>query len=68
MLELARTLAVNTLVFMEVFHLFFIRNIHGTSLTWKAVRGTREEMADVDAYVRKLRAPRFNLHDTDNKG
>jgi magnesium-transporting ATPase (P-type) len=39
--ELARTLAVNTLVVMEVFHLFFIRNIYGTSLTWSAVRGTR---------------------------
>ncbi|MBK9663895.1 MAG: cation-transporting P-type ATPase [Nitrosomonas sp.] len=39
--ELARTLAVNTLVVMEVFHLFFIRNIYGTSLTWKAVRGTK---------------------------
>ncbi len=25
---------------MEIFHLFFIRNIYGTSLTWKAVRGT----------------------------
>ena len=40
-LELARTLALNTLVVMEIFYLFFIRNIHGTSLTWKAVRGTR---------------------------
>jgi magnesium-transporting ATPase (P-type) len=39
-LELARTLALNTLVVMEIFHLFFIRNIYGTSLTWKAVRGT----------------------------
>lgn len=39
-IELARTLAVNTLVVMEIFHLFFIRNIYGTSLTWKAVRGT----------------------------
>ncbi len=39
--ELARTLAMNTLVVMEIFHLFFIRNIHGTSLTWKAVRGTK---------------------------
>lgn len=39
--ELARTLAVNTLVVMEVFHLFFIRNIYGTSLTWKAVHGTK---------------------------
>jgi magnesium-transporting ATPase (P-type) len=40
-IELARTLAVNTLVVMEIFHLFFIRNIYGTSLTWKAVRGTK---------------------------
>ncbi len=40
-LELTRTIALNTLVVMEVFHLFFIRNIYGTSLTWKAVRGTK---------------------------
>ena len=40
-IELARTMAVNTLVILEIFHLFFIRNIYGTSLTWKAVRGTR---------------------------
>jgi len=39
--ELARTMALNTLVVVEIFHLFFIRNIYGTSLTWKAVRGTR---------------------------
>lgn len=39
--ELARTMALNTLVVLEIFHLFFIRNIYGTSLTWKAVRGTR---------------------------
>lgn len=39
--ELARSLALNTLVAMEIFHLFFIRNIYGTSLTWKAVRGTK---------------------------
>ncbi|MEP3598461.1 MAG: cation-transporting P-type ATPase [Stappiaceae bacterium] len=39
--ELARTLALNTLVVMEIFHMFFIRNIHDTSLTWKAVRGTK---------------------------
>ena len=25
---------------MEIFHLFFIRNIYSTSLTWKGVRGT----------------------------
>lgn len=40
-LELARTMAMNTLVVMEIFHLFFIRNMYGTSLTWRAVRGTR---------------------------
>jgi len=40
-IELVRTLAVNTLVAMEIFHLFFIRNIYGTSLTWKALRGTK---------------------------
>ena len=39
--ELARTMTVNTLVVMEIFHLFFIRNLYGTSLTWKAVRGTK---------------------------
>ena len=39
--ELARTMALNTLVVLEIFHLFFIRNIYGTSLTWKAVQGTR---------------------------
>ncbi len=38
---LAQTMAMNTLVVMEMFHLFFIRNIYGTSLTWSAVRGTR---------------------------
>lgn len=39
--ELARTMALNTLVVLEIFHLFFIRNIYGASLTWKAARGTR---------------------------
>ena len=40
-LELAQTMAMNTLVVLEIFHLFFIRNIHGTSLTWAAARGTK---------------------------
>src|SRR5690606_16787834 len=39
-IELARTICVNTLVVLEIFHLFFIRNIYGTSLTFKAVAGT----------------------------
>jgi magnesium-transporting ATPase (P-type) len=39
--ELARTMAMNTIVVLEIFHLFFVRNIHGTSLTIAAVRGTK---------------------------
>ena len=39
-LPLAQTIAMNTLVVLEIFHLFFIRNIHGTSLTWAAAKGT----------------------------
>ncbi len=49
--ELARTIALNTLVVLEIFHLFFIRNIYGTSLTWKAVQGTRVVWACVIAVV-----------------
>ncbi len=37
---LAQTLALNTLVVLEIFNLFVIRNIHSTSLTWAAIRGT----------------------------
>lgn len=40
-LALAQTMAMNTLVVLEIFHLFFIRNLHGTSLTWAAVKGTK---------------------------
>ena len=39
-LALAQTMAMNMLVVLEIFHLFFIRNIHGTSLTWAAAKGT----------------------------
>ncbi len=40
-LELAQTMAMNLLVVLEIFHLFFVRNIFGTSLTWAAARGTK---------------------------
>ncbi|UIP29268.1 cation-transporting P-type ATPase [Photobacterium sp. TLY01] len=40
-IELARTMALNALVVMEIFHLFFIRNIYGTSLKWELVAGTQ---------------------------
>jgi magnesium-transporting ATPase (P-type) len=50
-LDLARTIALNTLVALEIFHLFFIRNIHGTSLTWQAARGTPMVWSTVLAVV-----------------
>jgi len=50
-IDLARTIALNTLVVMEIFHLFFIRNIYGTSLTWEAVRGTRVVWATVISVI-----------------
>lgn len=48
-IDLARTFTVNTLVVMEIFYLFFVRNIYGTSLTWKAVRGTKVVWATIIA-------------------
>ena len=39
--NLARTIAMNTLVALEIFHLLFIRNMNTTSLSWKGIRGTR---------------------------
>ena len=46
---LARTIAMNTLVVLEIFHLFFIRNMYGTSLNRKAVLGTGAVWAAVIA-------------------
>ncbi|MDY0022479.1 cation-transporting P-type ATPase [Arenimonas caeni] len=39
-IELARTMAVNTLVVLEIFHLFHVRNLHGTSFNLQALKGT----------------------------
>ena len=40
-IETARTMAVNTLVAMEVFYLFSMRYGYGSSLTWRGVVGTK---------------------------
>ncbi len=40
-ITLAQTIAMNTLVVLQIFYLFFIRNIYGPSLTWAGARGTR---------------------------
>ena len=39
--NLARTIAMNTLVVLEIFHLLFLRNMNTKSLSWKGIRGTR---------------------------
>ena len=39
-MEAARTVAVNTLVCMEVFYLFSVRYLKSPSFTWQGVRGT----------------------------
>jgi magnesium-transporting ATPase (P-type) len=49
--ELARTMVVNTLVVMEIFYLFNVRYIHGSSLTWHGVLGTRAVLISVCAVV-----------------
>jgi magnesium-transporting ATPase (P-type) len=49
--ETARTMAVNTLVVMEIFYLFSVRYVHGTSLTWQGVLGTRAVLIGVAAVV-----------------
>ena len=38
--EVARTIAVNTLVVMEIFYLFSVRYLNEPSLTWKGALGT----------------------------
>ncbi|TRO96178.1 HAD-IC family P-type ATPase [Glycocaulis profundi] len=39
--ETARTMALNTLVAMEIFYLFSVRYMHGPSVNWSGLRGTR---------------------------
>jgi len=50
-LETARTMAVNTIVVMEIFYLFSVRYVHGTSLTWQGVLGTRAVLIGVATIV-----------------
>jgi len=50
-LELSRTLVVNTLVVLEIFYLFAVRFIEGTSLSWRAAMGTPAVLIGVGAIV-----------------
>jgi magnesium-transporting ATPase (P-type) len=47
--EEARTIAVNTLVVMEIFYLFSVRYLHGPSMTLRGVLGTRPVLIAVAA-------------------
>ncbi len=49
--EAARTVAVNTLVCMEVFYLFSVRYLRTPSFTWQGVRGTPRVLVAVAAVV-----------------
>ncbi len=50
-LEEGRTLVVNTLVVMEIFYLFSVRYVHGPSITWQGVLGTRAVLLGVGAVI-----------------
>lgn len=46
-LALARTMAVNMIVVMEIGYLFSVRYRHGTGLTWRGMMGTRAVLTGV---------------------
>ena len=50
-LETGRTMAVNTIVVMEIFYLFSLRYVHGTSLTWRGLLGTPAVLIGVTIVV-----------------
>lgn len=49
--ETARTMVVNTVVVMEIFYLFSVRYVHGTSVTWQGVLGTPAVLIGVGAII-----------------
>jgi magnesium-transporting ATPase (P-type) len=46
-IEKARTIVVNTIVVLEIFYLFSVRYVHGTSLSWRGALGTPAVLAGV---------------------
>lgn len=45
--EETRTIVVNTIVVMEIAYLFSVRYVHGPSLTWRGVLGTKAVLVGV---------------------
>lgn len=39
--QLARTMALNMLVVLEIFHLFYVRNMTSSALNWQLLKGTK---------------------------
>ena len=50
-LEETRTIVVNTVVVMEIFYLFSVRYLHGTSLTWQGMLGTPAVLIGVGSII-----------------
>ncbi len=46
-IETERTMALNTLVAMEIFYLFSVRYRLGSSFTWEGIRGTRSVLSAI---------------------
>jgi magnesium-transporting ATPase (P-type) len=49
--EGARTMVVNAIVVMEIFYLFSVRYLHGTSVTWQGMLGTPAVLIGVGGIV-----------------
>jgi magnesium-transporting ATPase (P-type) len=49
--EVARTMVVNAIVVMEIFYLFSVRYLHGTSVTWQGMLGTPAVLIGVGSIV-----------------
>jgi magnesium-transporting ATPase (P-type) len=49
--KLARTIAMNTLVCMEILHLLFIRNMHNTIWGWETIRATGKVWISIIAVI-----------------
>jgi len=49
--DMARTMVVNTIVVMEVFYLFSVRYVYGTSVTWRGLLGTPAILTGVAVIV-----------------
>src|SRR5690606_17003990 len=50
-IETGRTIVVNTIVVFEIFYLFSVRYVHGTSLTLRGVLGTRAVLIGIAIVV-----------------